>query len=66
MLKNKQITVSEKNLLILKSFDETTVNEIVDVQLKRKTAERSSSSISRKIKKMMELIFFSLYLNKYI
>ncbi len=32
--------------MILKSFDKTTVNEIVDVQLKSKTAEPSSSSTS--------------------
>jgi hypothetical protein len=30
----------------VKSFDETIVNEIVDVQLKRKTADPSSSSTS--------------------
>jgi hypothetical protein len=36
----------QKNLLVLKSFDKTTVNEVVDMQLKRKTTEPSSSSTS--------------------
>jgi hypothetical protein len=43
----------KKNLLILNNFDKTIVNEVVDVQLKRKTAEPSSSSTSFQDKEQM-------------
>jgi len=36
----------QKNLLVLKGFDKTVVNEVVDMQPKRKTPEPSSSSTS--------------------
>jgi hypothetical protein len=44
--KINKILFLQKNLLKLKSFDKTPVNEVIDIQLKRKTAEPSSSSTS--------------------
>lgn len=41
---------------MLKQFDKTTINEVVDVQLKRQTAE-SSSSLSMKCQLDVYCIF---------
>jgi len=46
----------QKNLLILKSFDKQAVNEVVDVQLKRKTAEPSSSTSSQNEEQVMTVV----------
>src|SRR5690349_17062103 len=41
------VSAKKKRLSILKSFDKTTINKVVDVQLKRKAVELLLSSISR-------------------
>ncbi len=46
----------QKKLLMLKSFHKTPENEVVDIQLKRKTAEPSSSTSFQDQEQMMTVV----------
>ncbi len=48
--------VLKKNLSVLKSFDKISVNEVVDIPLKRKTAESSSSTPVQNQERMIPVV----------